>query len=538
MSWYTKYRPVQIKDLDLIRVRDFFLRQMQQGSLSQAYLFAGPKGTGKTSTSRILGAMLNDPINEVVVDAVYFHKPSKNKLVFQEPDPNASLNQKVFAGHSFAVQELDAASNRGIDDIRAIKERIALAPSHGKMAVYILDEVHMLTKEAFNALLKVLEEPPAHVVFILATTELHKVPATIVSRCSLVEFYKATDQEMLSSFERVLKAEKTKYQPADLMPIAKLADGSFRDGVKMLEIASQSGKLDLQAITQLTGGNLEQLVEQLLHLVLAKNQTQLGQFFEQLRSKNTPEKEFYKTLLSHLHQQLLIGLQVKTGQPQLALPVCQFLLKQLLSLDLTTESIIPFLSLEIALLEMIAKAKKTGDEQAGGQNGSGKGGGEQSGGGQSGGEAKIGSGKKNNDSKEKISSKKSTSAQTPPIVVSQAHAVASNQANEHLSQLITEQWEKLLDLVASKNSTLAALLRSGKPSEQSNGKALINVYYKFHQEQLQQPKFLSIIEDCGQQLAGQRVPFEFILTTLPKEADLVEQPATDKLADLVEEALM
>ncbi len=358
MSWYTKYRPAQIQDLDLAKVREFFLSLMKQGFMPQTFLFAGPKGTGKTSTSRILGAMLNDSANEKAVDAVYFNKKPDKKIKFQEPSADSKFNQKIFAGHSFVVQEMDAASNRGIDDIRALKKQTALAPSHGKMSVYILDEVHMLTKEAFNALLKVLEEPPPHVVFILATTELHKVPATIVSRCSLVEFYKADEVEMLRSFKRVLDAEKIKYKEVDLRQIIKSADGSFRDGIKTLEIVCKSGKFDLDALNNIMGGDLEQAVKDLVAIILLKDELKLSTFFVQLRAKNTPEKIFYQILLSFLHEQLLISLQVKTGKQQVARPVCQFLLKKLLTLDLIKESIIPFLSLEIALLELIVKAKK------------------------------------------------------------------------------------------------------------------------------------------------------------------------------------
>lgn len=527
MSWYTKYRPTQIQDLDLKKVREFFLRLMKQGFIPQTFLFAGPRGTGKTSTSRILGAMLNDPANERAVDAVYFAKNFDKKMKFQEPDSSSKFNQKIFAGHSFVVQEMDAASNRGIDDIRALKKQTALAPSHGKMSVYILDEVHMLTKEAFNALLKVLEEPPAHVVFILATTELHKVPATIVSRCSLVEFYKADETEMLRSFKRVLDVEKIKYEEVDLKQIVKLADGSFRDGVKILEIVCQSGKFDLDALNTIAGGNLEQAVKDLVTIILAKDELKLSTFFVQLRIKNTPEKNFYQTLLFFLHEQLLIALQVKTGKQQVAKPVCQFLLKKLLSLDLIQESIIPFLVLEIALLELIAKAKKN-------DSGNGK--------------QKISLSvvskslpkiaKKAADKVANKIEKNSDNTTKTLTKVSTETVGITTPVDKHFSKLIFDQWEKLLILVADKNTTLAALLRSGKPSEQFNGKALINVYYKFHQEQLQQAKFLNIIEECGKQIVGQRVPFEFILAKLPEKAELVEQKRAKNLSDLAEEILM
>jgi len=128
---------------------------------------------------------------------------------------------------------------------------------------------------------------------------------------------------------------------------------------------------------------------------------------------------------------------------------------------------------------------------------------------------------------------------TPPLIQAKKEEIVSyTPCDEHLSKMIVDQWDQLLDKVADKNTTLAALLRSGKPSPKSNGKALINVYYKFHQEQLQQDKFLRLIENCGAQLVGQRVPFEFILAKAPCEAELVEDKQAEQLADLAEEALM
>ncbi len=530
MSWYTQYRPRQIQELDLTHIREFFAKLMKQGKIPQALLFAGPKGTGKTSTARILGAMLNDPANADLVDQVYFQQQKPTKA-FQEPSKN-EFNEQVFLGHSFVVNEMDAASNRGIDDIRQLKERTALPPAMGKMSVYILDEVHMLTKEAFNALLKVLEEPPAHVVFILATTELDKVPATIISRCSLVEFRQATTEEMLRSFKRVLDAQKIKAKDEDLIKVVKAAEGSFRDGVKLLELACQSGKFDESALNQLIGGQLEQQAAQVVQIVLAKDEAQLSQFFEDLRSKNVNEKVFLKILLEFLHDQLLINLGVKTGNKVLEQAICQFLLKQLLTLDFNLSAPIAFLHLEITLLEIIQKAKNKG----GGSSGSGT----------------TGSVKPTKLASKPISApepkaKKALPPETPVLetiqpvataTITEVDTVSYTPCDEHLSQKIIEQWEDLLAKVATQNSTLAALLRSSKPSPKSNGKARIDVYYKFHQEQLTQSKFLRIIEDCGEALVGQRVPFEFILTRTPAQAELVEDQHSQQLAGLAEEVLM
>ena len=294
MAWYRQYRPKKIAELNIVTVRESLEKMMQSGKIPQTLLFAGPKGTGKTSTSRIIGALLNDPQNEDLVEELYFKgKPSKDKS-FTEPDMDRDFAKKVYQGHSFVVQELDAASNRRIDDIRQLKDRINLPPQEGKMTVYILDEVHMLTNEAFNALLKILEEPPAHVVFILATTELHKIPDTIKSRCTMVRFQKANEEELVAALQRILDAEKIKYKKDDLALIAKRADGSFRDAVKILEQACQSGNFDLTVIESILASKNEEQILALLEAVMTKEEVKVINIFEELRAANTNQKDFYK----------------------------------------------------------------------------------------------------------------------------------------------------------------------------------------------------------------------------------------------------
>ncbi len=535
MSWFLKYRPKQIKDLDLTSVRQSFLQMMDKGKLPQTLLFAGPKGTGKTSTSRIIGAMLNDPANEKLVDQVYLHEKSiKGKL--KEPNPKSDFAQRVYCGQSFVVQEMDAASNRGIDDVRALKQRIALPPQEGKMAVYILDEVHMLTNEAFNALLKILEEPPVHVVFILATTELHKVPATIVSRCTLVSFHKASVEEIVGRLQINLKAEKIKFEDEALEQIAQRADGSFRDAVKMAELAAQAGEINLDTLENVLGGSAEVKVEKLIEAVLAKDEKLIGQIFQDLRLENFDQDYFYKTFYTWLHDNLLKSLGVKIGKPKIKQKISSFFLKSLLSVDLTIETPINFLPLELKLLEIVAKAK-----------------------GNSGGEPKKSeiksekAKKKSKKAEKQVKAIKSEDEESKlkPIThedefVDQIEQEVINEKIEYLdcsdqsaSQAICERWEELLKIVSQENITLASLLRSGKPKGGANGTAEVGVYYRFHQEQLQQPKFKNLIEKCGSQLLGSKISFKFVLANPPQKAELVDVPAeSTKLESLAEETLM
>src|SRR5258708_2964899 len=225
MVFYRKYRPQKIDDLDSASVREM-LHAVLHENTPHAFLFTGPKGLGKTSTARIVAKVVN------------CETPVKKRENGLEPCNTCNQCLSITEGTNVDVLEIDAASNCGIDEIRELKEKIRLAPVAAKRKVYIIDEVHMLTTEAFNALLKTLEEPPSHAMFILCTTEAHKVPETIVSRCFQIQFRPATEEELVRSFTRIVEGEKLKIDDEALKYIAQLADRGFRDGVKVLEEVS------------------------------------------------------------------------------------------------------------------------------------------------------------------------------------------------------------------------------------------------------------------------------------------------------------
>lgn len=228
MNLYLKYRPRKIEELDLASVRRALLEIVKANKMSHAYLLTGPRGSGKTSTARVLARLVNC---------------EKNEKRLGEPCNECPACTSILSGSALDVIEIDAASNRGIDDIRELKEKIRLAPAVLRTKVYIIDEVHMLTTEAFNALLKTLEEPPSHSLFILCTTETHKVPETIVSRCTRMAFTKATPEEMVRSFTRVLTGEGAVIDGEGLSYLAGAVDGSFRDGVKILDQLVSAGRV-------------------------------------------------------------------------------------------------------------------------------------------------------------------------------------------------------------------------------------------------------------------------------------------------------
>jgi len=216
------------------------LHAILQKNVSHAFLFTGPKGLGKTSTARIVAKAVNcERIGDRVQGIDKKKKILNPKPSTRNPDiePCNQCDQcvSITKGTNVDILEIDAASNRGIDEIRELKEKIRLAPVAAKRKVYIIDEVHMLTTEAFNALLKTLEEPPSHVIFILATTEFWKLPATIVSRSFHVQFEKPCNEELIRSLTRVVEGEGLKVEDGVLEKLCELADGAFRDAAKILE---------------------------------------------------------------------------------------------------------------------------------------------------------------------------------------------------------------------------------------------------------------------------------------------------------------
>ena len=210
---YRRYRPLKLEDVvgqeqvikPLAKIKPL-ANSLKSGKVSHAYLFIGPRGCGKTSVARILAHEINDFKYELEDDYI-------------------------------DIIEIDGASNRGIDNIRELREKVMIAPTTGKYKVYIIDEVHMLTKEAFNALLKTLEEPPAHAVFIMATTDAYKVPVTITSRAQVYTFKLADSQVMFDFLYSVAKQEKINIDEDALKIIVKRSGGSFRDALSLLDYA-------------------------------------------------------------------------------------------------------------------------------------------------------------------------------------------------------------------------------------------------------------------------------------------------------------
>jgi len=259
LALYRKHRPAGFDALvGQPAVVQGLQAAVKTGRVSHAYLFAGPRGTGKTSAARILAKCLDCLTNG------------------PRPDPCGICEAcvSIAEGTAFDVIEIDAASNRGINEIRELRERIRFAPAQFRTKVYIVDEVHMLTSEAFNALLKTLEEPPEYVVFVLATTEAHRVPATILSRCQRYEFRRMTPADIGKRLTEVAAAEKIKISPEAVERLAYLADGALRDALVMLDQArgfAAGSKIDDAVLDEAFGASHRELVERIVDAIASND---------------------------------------------------------------------------------------------------------------------------------------------------------------------------------------------------------------------------------------------------------------------------
>ncbi len=287
-----KYRPQMFADLiGQSHVTTTLSRAIESKRIGQAYLFAGQRGVGKTSAARILAKSLNCAKGPSV-------KPC------QECPSCTAISQS----NSLDVVEVDGASNRGIDEVRALREMVKFAPTHGAYRIYIIDEVHMLTTEAFNALLKTLEEPPAHVKFIFATTAPQKLPATILSRCQRFDFRRLDAKTIVSTLQQISKAERIRADEAALYAIARSADGSLRDAEVLLEQAVSfcEGTISEQDISRLLGAVEQEALIVWAQAILERDASAALRCFSQQLEAGKEVTQVLVSLLLHLRNLLIL----------------------------------------------------------------------------------------------------------------------------------------------------------------------------------------------------------------------------------------
>jgi DNA polymerase-3 subunit gamma/tau len=486
MTLYRKYRPTRFSDLLGQPSTSRTLQQaLGQERVAHAYLFSGPRGTGKTTTARIFARALTceKPIIENGKDGFSY-----------EPCNTCATCLSILHNQCPDIMEIDAASNRGIEDIRSLREQIQYGPLQLSRKVYIIDEVHMLTGEAFNALLKTLEEPPAHALFILATTELHKVPATIRSRCQLMRFERAGLASLTEKLSAITAAEKWDIEKGALELIAEHADGAFRDAETLLEhLATQHQPLTTALTIDTLGIVEDSLLNSLLEAVSTQNTSAI---LTLLNTHFADSGLRMERVLSQLIEKVRTALYASEGKNSGILT--RFLTALLEAYILLKSSPSPLLVLEIACLSVcentsqesisipFQKPEKTVEYQA----------------------------------------PKHTS--TPPIKVvpvptSVRDSVPVVEIHDAAIKDIRRAWKQAVDEISRTNLPLGQMLREALFHSATETDITVHVRYKFHTEKLGEKKNRQRIEELLEKLTGKSWKIIYILSeSVPRR-----QPSKD-----------
>ncbi len=303
-----KWRPKHFKDVvGQDHITDTLQKAFEKNRIAQAFLFAGPRGIGKTTTARLLAMSLNGSDTPSI-----------------DYDTDSDTVKEIIEGRSMDVVEIDGASNRGIDEIRELRENIKFMPLSGKFKVIIIDEVHMLTVQAFNALLKTLEEPPAHVKFIMATTDIHKVPQTIISRCQRFDFLPMTNQIIKERLQYISKEESVKIDDESLDLIAIKSEGSMRDALGFLDqvLVFSDKKITSDIVIDLLGIVPTEIYFDITDALHNKDGDDLVKVIQQIRGKGYIIEDLLKGLISHFRNLSLLhyanGLGLASIAPEIA----------------------------------------------------------------------------------------------------------------------------------------------------------------------------------------------------------------------------
>jgi len=316
-----KWRPQDFESIiGQDRIVATLKNSIQKSRLAHAYLFTGPKGVGKTSTARILAKALNCKDGPTI-----------------KPCQKCSSCLEINQGRSLDVIEIDGASNRGIDEIRALRENVKFSPTNGKYKIYIIDEVHQITPDGFNALLKTLEEPPEFVKFIFATTNPQKVMPTIISRCQRMDFRRITTIEIISQLEKISRQEKIAVDKEVLFAIAKSSDGSLRDAESVLDqlVSFSKGNISLKDAISVLGMVEQDVLFALTDKIIQKDPIEALKLFNDIIDEGKDPGVFLINLIEHFRN-LMIAKVSKADSKLVDLPpeICDRLLKQSLSLSL------------------------------------------------------------------------------------------------------------------------------------------------------------------------------------------------------------
>lgn len=490
MSYRALYRVFRPQTFAEVRGQDHISTTLKNAILTErlahAYLFCGPRGTGKTSSAKILAKAVNC-------------------LDLQDGEPcNQCINCRAINEESFLdVLEIDAASNRGIDEIRDLRDKVRFAPSQGKRKVYIIDEVHMLTNEAFNALLKTLEEPPAHVLFILATTEPQKIPLTILSRCQRFDFRKINTTEIRDHLADIVQEEQVEISAEALNAIARKAAGGMRDAISVLDqcIAFAGNRIELDHVELVLGTVSEEDTAALIDTVLQQNYSQLFVSLNDFIQKGKDVKQILRDCIQYCRQLLLLKVapreqlidlsqdSIGKAKEQAEAFSVEFLGRMIHRLTATEKDLRysnqPQILLEAAFVDLMIQGLEP-----------------------------------------VVELQPVKQSKTPRAVQRQETTKPVQQVQKLIaSEALLQQWSEVMERIKGKSVKLNAFLVEAKPAAFQNGELILRFgnQYKFHYNTINQDENLRLIGQIVSELTGQAAK---VVVELENEAGHIKQELT------------
>jgi DNA polymerase-3 subunit gamma/tau len=504
--FYRKWRPQNLSEVvGQEHVTQTLRHAVAGGRVAHAYLFCGPRGTGKTSTGRILAKAVNclNPVEG-------------------EPCNSCDLCKAINEASAPDIIEIDAASNRGIDEIRDLREKVNYTPNLARYKVYIIDEVHMITKEASNAFLKTLEEPPPHAIFILATTEPHKVLSTIMSRCQRFDFHRLSQSSVISKLNLICEKEDIKIAPEALRLIAKVTTGSLRDAENLLEqlVTYYGHEIELHQVQEMLGISGDMRIRELARHIVNKDITAGLKTINSVTSDGLDLRQFNRELVDYLRELLLVKsgseevidvttddlVEIKELAAGAGLDYLLIAVKRFGEIDLRLDNY-SSLPLELALVDCILAATVAKEPVKIKQP-----------------EAEEPAAVTSRPTKSTRSSPEAkTQAKTPipaKIAEAQADPIETVKAPDITSSPemddIRDRWKDFVNAMRGEGSkgNLDAFLRSScEPLSIEDNTLTLGFYHKFHKEYIEDPKYKHLVEKKLREVFGRSYQVRCVLTS-------------------------